>query len=339
MTVNSDRTEAPPASSTRRGGALGTLALLLALAGVGGAGYLYYELIHRAPDDAAARQVAGLAAEVTRLEQRLAQEADRQAAELQALREQQDGVRAGSEAALREALASVARQGPPTTGEWQRAEVQYLLRIANHRLLMERDVPGALTLLMAADALLLELDDFALHAVRAELTDEIAALQAVQGVDLQGLFLRVESIKHEAARLPLRAPVFTGEHAPAMEQPADATVWQAAARQLGEYVRVRRLDAASQPLLAPHEAVYLELNLRLMLERAQLAALRGEQLVFERSLSTAQGWIRKYMDPEQEPTRRLLDELDALREVELQQSLPDISGSLNALRDVLRNPT
>jgi uroporphyrin-III C-methyltransferase len=343
MTVDSDKTEAEPptpAPTPRRGGGgvLAALALLLALAGLGGAGYLYFELVHRAPDDAAARQVANLAAEVSRLEQRLALEADRQAAELQALREHQEAVRAGSEAALREALASIARQAPPTAGEWRRAEIQYLLRIANHRLLMERDVPGALGLLQAADALLVELDDFALHPVRAELADEIAALQAVQGADLQGLFLRLETIKNEIVQLPLRAPAFAPAATPAAE-PADGTLWQAAARQLGDYVRVRRLDAGSQPLLAPEEAAHLELNLRLMLERAQLAAVRGEQLVFEGSLATADGWVRKHMDLEQEPVPRLLGELDALRRVELQQPLPDISGSLNTLRDVLRNPT
>jgi len=336
MSVDADKVEA----SSRRGGgrALGILALLLALLGLAGAGYLYYELIHRGVDDPTVRQTESLAAEVTRLQQQLALEADRHAAELQALRERQEAIRVGSEAALREVVASMARQAPLTAGEWHRAEIQYLLRIANHRLLMERDVSGALGLLQAADALLLELDDFALHPVRAALADEIAALQAVQGTDLQGLFLRVEAVKNDVGQLPFRAPAFE----PAAPQPAaderTVAIWEAAARQLGEFVRLRRLDAASQPLLAPDEAAYLELNLRLMLERAQLAAVRGEPLVFERSLAAAGGWIRQHMDVEQESVRRVLDELETLRAIELERPLPDISGSLNALRDVLRNP-
>ena len=70
-----------------------------------------------------------------------------------------------------------------------------MLRIANHRVLMEQDANGALTLLLAADQILAELDDFALHAVRARLADEVIALRSVPRDDLQGIYLRVEAMK------------------------------------------------------------------------------------------------------------------------------------------------
>ena len=57
-------------------------------------------------------------------------------------------------------LAEAVNQGPPSEREWKLAEVEYLLRIANHRILMERDVVAARDLLSAADAVLNDLDDF-----------------------------------------------------------------------------------------------------------------------------------------------------------------------------------
>lgn len=339
--------ESAAAPARPRGGRLlGTLALLLALAAVGGAGYIYYELIYLegTAEEATAERIAALQAELAAVDTRFERLAARQEAArseaLAELRQTQAAARQATEAALREALADVARAAPPDTGEWRRAEVRYLLRIANHRLLMERDVAGALRLLRAADAVLAEIDDFTLHEVRARLSDEIAALEGVSRTDLQGLFLRLESAKQELDALPLRKPRFTRDAAP--REPASAEgeaaasgPWAALRRQLSGLVRVRELDGAVKPLLAPEEGVYLELNLRLMLERAQLAAVRGEQLLFEESLATAIDWIDEYLNVAEPPVRRLRRELTELAGTDLERPLPDISGSLQALQDAL----
>jgi uroporphyrin-3 C-methyltransferase len=270
------------------------------------------------------------------LGRQLEEQAERQQSALEAFRQGLREERAQSDRALRESLAEVARQAPPATSEWQQAEVQYLLRIANHRLLMERDVEGSLRLLRAADGVLAQLDDFSLHEVRARLADEIANLQAVEGTDLQGLFLRLEAAKHDLDRLPLREPSYRREPEPAA--PPAAGLWAEIWQQVSGFVRIRRLDSGFKPLLAPEEGVYLELNLRLMLERGQLAALRREQMVYEQSLDTAIDWINDYLNVDERPVRTMLEELRALRQINLEQPLPDISGSLNALQQVLRNP-
>ena len=101
-------------------------------------------------------------------------------------------------------------------------------------------------------------------------------------------------------------------------------------------LQVRRFDGATKPLLAPEEAVYLELNLRLMLERSQLAALRRQQLVYEQSLASAQDWLREYLDEQDPVVEELVKEVDELLTVQLDQALPDVSGSLAALLAVRR---
>lgn len=322
-----------------RGGRLiSSLALLVALGALAGAGWLYYELIHQRDVRTVTGELAALRTELDEVDQRFVELAERQQAALEAFRERQQQALAATERALRQSLNEVSRQAPPSTAEWRRAEAQYLLRIANHRLLMEHDLEGALRLLRTADAVIADLDDFGLHEVRARLADEIAALESVSGTDVQGLFLRLEAVKGELDRLPLRLPEYL-QREPEPAEPPPGDFWSSLQRRLAGMVSLRRLDAEVKPLLAPEEAVYLELNLRLQLERAQLAAVRREQAIYEESLATALEWIERYLDTSRRPVQRMLNELEALRQVELDRPLPDISGSLNALQAALRNPS
>ena len=217
--------------------------------------------------------------------------------------------------------------------DWQLAEERYLLRMANHRLLLERDAAGAAVLLRGADDVLAAIDDFALHEVRARIAEETLALESLPVLDAEGLFLQIEAIKRDLGRLPLRLP----ELQPADVRPVEPTgIWAMLRAELAGLVRFRHFDGAVRPLLAPEEAVYLELNLRLMLERAQLAGLRREQAIYEQSIATASDWIERYLDLEAPDVRRLRDGLRALEGVSLAAPLPDISGSLNALNAVAR---
>ncbi|HEY5645087.1 MAG TPA: uroporphyrinogen-III C-methyltransferase [Pseudomonadales bacterium] len=314
-----------------RGRFLGFLGLLAGLAGLGAAGYLYYLLIYLQPETRVDSRIDGLADQLAGTT-RAVEELERTQA--RALGDLADQERRAREALTKQVLESVntlATQAPPSTREWKIAELAYLLRIANHRVLMERDAQGALTLLQAADAILQELDDFALFQVRAQLADEIQALENVEAGELQGVFLRIEALKTEIGRARVKLPHF--EEAPAAAAPEEPGLWAALLDQIGRYLRFRRFEGEGvRPLLAPEEAAYLELNLRLMLEQAQLAALRAETTVYQQSLQTAASWIATYLDKDDPAVARSLDEIEALSIVVLDEPLPDISGSLNALR-------
>ena len=93
---------------------------------------------------------------------------------------------------------------------------------------------------------------------------------------------------------------------------------------------------STKPLLAPDEEIYLELNLRLMLERAQLAALRREQIVYEQSLTAAADWLEEYLDTGEASVLRSISELSTLASINLNQELPDIAGSLTTLQAARR---
>ena len=216
--------------------------------------------------------------------------------------------------------------------------MEYLLTIANHRLLMQRDAAGALELLALSDQVLADLDDFRFHEVRALLAAEQLALRTFEHPDIQGVFLRLESVKGSLGNLPIRLPDYTAEDADVPAETAeDASMVDAFSPPLGRPRPVpppRR--RGHSPVLAPAEAEYLEQHLRLALERAQLAVLRGDQDIFETSLRAAAHWLHRFVDPDRSAVVETLAELDELQGIDLDVQPPDISGSLARLRELRR---
>ena len=318
-----------------RGRFLATLSFFTALTALAGAGYVYYELLYVEPLDVLRNRVGILEVALPRLTGDLD---DLQQAQIESLEmlvaEQRDSL-ADARQSMISALSEVSNQAPPAPREWKLAEVEYLLRIANHRVLMERDVDAALNLLGAADDILLELDDFALYEVRAGLAEEILALSRVRGNDVQGIYLRLEAVKGRLVDLPEDLPEYL-DRQPAEESEQTMSLWEALRAELSSYLRLRRFDGATKPLLAPEESVYLELNLRLMLERAQLATLRRQQVVYVQSLTAARDWLGEFLDPENLDVQQIVGELDLLLAVRLDRQLPDVSGSLASLLNVRR---
>ena len=331
--------------SARRGRGLAAFALLLALAAGGTAGYAVWRIEFANPTE------ARLTSEATRLQRAIGQAraaASDALAEhhatladaLEAHRQSLDEVRGE----LAEALVARRHDEPPDARDWKLAEAEYLLRIANGRLLMERDVAAARQLLAAADALLMELDDFALHEVRAVLAAEQLALAQTSPADGQTEFLRLEAVKDALAGLPTKTPASFKAAPQTTESAADAqghapapTVWRQLSDRFASLFEYRtRASIPPRPLLRPNEALYLELNLRLALERAQLGALRGDATLYATSLASAQSWLTEYVDLEDSAAQAVAAALTPRMDIEA--PLPDISRSLALLRAVTRTP-
>ncbi|MDE0190998.1 MAG: uroporphyrinogen-III C-methyltransferase [Gammaproteobacteria bacterium] len=338
----------PPSPATapskpRTGRILATFALLLSLLAIGGSGYLVYTAWLTDPD---ARLEAAIGAyqgdladyqratteEVTALREELAGFAEVLAEQRQALTE--------ARAAVTDVVAENVASAPPAPREWRLAEVEYLLTVANHRLLMQDDANGALRLLALSDGVLAGLDDYRFHEVRALLAEEQLSLKTFAYADTQGVFLRLEAVKELLDRLPLRLPEYTSDDADdvSAQTSQDVSLLDAFLDRLGGLVRFRRHDGeAIRPLLAPEQAEYLEQHLRLALERAQLAVLRRDQEIFEISLRAARTWLHRFLDPSRTAVAQAMGELDELRSIDLAVPPPDISRSLERFRELRRN--
>lgn len=261
-------------------------------------------------------------------------------------------------ASQRELIATQQRQidhnarelleaGNRTRTDWLLAEAEYLLRIANQRLMIEKDIRGAMSALEAADEVLTESDDIGVYPVRQQLAREILALKGLAGVDRTGLYLKLEaaidSIHQltDQALISENAPGFVvnaaqGESAGTGEEPgAVAQAWNKVKATLMQVVVVRRMDEPVKPLLSPDQSAYARLNLQLMLEEAEMAVLRGNQPLYERALTKARTTIDDWYNASNPRVTALSETLAELAGKNVDPELPDISQSLDLLKERL----
>ncbi|SHM70294.1 uroporphyrinogen-III C-methyltransferase [Halomonas cupida] len=231
-------------------------------------------------------------------------------------------------------LAELSKEQSADSRDWLHAEAAYLLRLANQRLQLERDVEGAAALLRTADNRLREADNPALVPVRRAIAEELAALQGVPRIDRTGLYLALNAEQEQIAGLPLAQDI--------EELTADTTIaeapsgpWQEQLSKIGselkDLVVVRHHDQALEALITPEQESYLRQSLRLVIEQAQVALLKEEQDLYEASLDKAIKLLEGYYDLDDSGVQAVITSLTELKGESIHPELPDISASQQAL--------
>jgi uroporphyrin-3 C-methyltransferase len=239
-----------------------------------------------------------------------------------------------------EQQAELNRYSANDRDSWLLAEAQYLLRLANQRLIMAGDVVAAQALLGSADTILLELDDVRLHEVRAAVASDLAAVRAVPRVDVEGVYLRLAALVEQAGKLV----IFQLPEQEVGPQQLPADNWQGRLRQgyqaaldkLSNYIIIRRRDVPMQALMDPQWEGLVRQNLRMLLEQAQVSLLSGNEILYRESLERAQHWVGEFFESDEAAARAMSREITALTDVDVATHLPDISRSVQALDAVMK---
>ncbi|MBE0490031.1 MAG: uroporphyrinogen-III C-methyltransferase [Halomonas sp.] len=287
--------------------------------------------------EAASGQFAS-AADLAGLENRLDQgESERDAAldgAIEALQGEFADYRGEVNQTLDRVLDELSSEQETDERDWLHAEAAYLLRLANQRLQLERDVQGAAALLRTADDRLREADNPALVPIRREIASELAALDAVPRVDRTGLWLSLNAQQQQIASQPLSQEIEEITVRSGMEE-APTGNWQQQLSRFGqelkELVTIRYHDAELEALITPEQESYLRQSVRLVLEQSQLALLKEEQALFEASLDKALTLIEGYYDTSASGVQSVVASLRELKAQAIRPELPDISGSQQAL--------
>ncbi len=274
----------------------------------------------------------------SRLESQIGDDNQQRQQAMQALRNDFQQYREEMNATLDKVLKQLASKQQTDTSEWRLAEVEYLLRLANQRLQLERDVEGAMSLLQTADQRLAQIDNPALTPVRRAIQSEIAALESVAQVDRTGLYLELMAQQEQLAKLPLQQDI-QQQAAEAGDTSPMQGGWQQQLSRFGqelkELVVVRKHDQALEALMTPKQESYLRQNVRLQLEQAQLALLQSNAKLYNASLEKARTLIKRYYDTDNQGVANSLERLAKLADKDVRPELPDISASLQQLRDFM----
>lgn len=243
----------------------------------------------------------------------------------------------GDQVSMLAALVGRSEQG------WSLAEVEYLLRIANQRLQLQRDVKTARLALQAADARLQELADPQFLKVREQLAKELASLQTVTHVDSDGVSARLGVLMALVDELTVEGSKYQPPVETETEQSVDtltAQDWRELPALLWSVVsdlfRIREHDKPVSPMLPPEREYFLRENLRLQLSAARLALLRDDNVQYQAALSTARHWLDEYFSASDAQVKEMQAQLERLSAVDVTPTLPDVSASLRLLRQRLK---
>jgi len=229
---------------------------------------------------------------------------------------------------------------------WAMTDVEHLLLLANEQTQLEQSPAKAILSLRTADQRLVAMNDPALKTVRDTIAKEISALEQTPAVDVSGTASQLTKLANSVATLPFpwdKAPTVAVE-----ESTTPVTVAKDVANGAWDAVRglaqaawdrmrglalTRESGKVSPPLFAPDQAYFLQQNLRLQLESARLALLRGEATTYSAAIANAQEWTKQYFNNDAPATQSFVTDLGKLATVNLAVTLPDVSGSLHTLRD------
>ncbi|MDJ0806241.1 MAG: uroporphyrinogen-III C-methyltransferase [Gammaproteobacteria bacterium] len=234
------------------------------------------------------------------------------------------------------------RQGGGDKQQWQIAEAEYLMRVANHRLSLMHDPLTALQALAAADERLRDTQDPGWHPVRQQLSREMASLQAVPQVDKEALTAQLATLAEQVEQLPLRderVALQAIQKADVVQGPtaSDRTfdlqrIWQDFWEGFKSMMVIRHHAQPITAMLSPEQGYFLRQNLRLKLEGASVALIGRNGAFYRDSLESSAVWVERYFATDSPQVKSFRRQLTEMLEQEVAPGLPVISASLRALQ-------
>ena len=248
-------------------------------------------------------------------------------------------------ATLRTSLDKLGYEIGSSVDDWVLEETHQLLLLAGQRLSLSTDVALARRALEIADQKLSLIQATDVLTVRRQLAVEIASLDAVPKLDLNGIVLKLSAMANQVNTLPLKGDLDQpewGRSASETEEPTESGSLQMVGRvlldDLGKLVRIRKVDQTRAPKLEDAQRFLAYEKLRLQLVAAQLAVLRQRPDLYQDSLKQARAGLSDYFAPD-DRVDGFAASLESLMARQLVVDLPDVSGSMILLRQVIEKRT
>ncbi len=223
-----------------------------------------------------------------------------------------------------------------TRGDWLLADADYLLSVANQRLLLMGDVNTTREALEAADQRLRESGDAGAFKVREQLAKEIIAVKNVNVADVVGIYATLQVLADEIDKLSLLLPYSGKEIATQKNESKKPIKIENASdliEQLETVVTVRHTNQPIKEILTPEQAQFIREQLRVKLEMIKVAIVQQNDALYQVSLNDTKKWITQNFAKDKEHTR-FISEIDKLIAIKIRADFPDISLSLKMLRDI-----
>jgi uroporphyrin-3 C-methyltransferase len=218
--------------------------------------------------------------------------------------------------------------------DWQLAEVEYLMRVAQHKLILQDDFEGAAITLQAASDRIGLTGDPGLLPVRVMISEEIAELKTRKRADLVGMTLILAQLGRQVRVLEpgFAIRVDTTESAPAEVEASQGWLERFTAF-IDSLVKVR--NEATRPSEIEANSVDVGASLEDNLKLARWAVLERDASQYQLLLEQSLRLFREFYDLDNAANHDFMTQLQDLQKLVLKPEKPNINGSLRELQRIL----
>ena len=230
-------------------------------------------------------------------------------------------------------------------GAWRRTEAAFNIRLASQRLRFAGDVPGALSLLTQADVLLKGDSSDDVSAIRSAIAFDRTQLKAAEQLDMMGLMGRLSALDRQIQMLDLTAfdssvggvgsdaSPNSDTDASSSELTSSLTLWEQALDTLASYFVVTEVESSEQKPRTSDWLRFAVLSTRLNIEQARVALLMKDSASFADSLARGSALLAELTSSNDDPLLSTIKkELADLSAISLRLELPTLE-SLKLIND------
>ncbi|MCP4075991.1 MAG: hypothetical protein GY744_07395 [Gammaproteobacteria bacterium] len=221
---------------------------------------------------------------------------------------------------------------------WKLAEVEYLMLVAQHKLVLENDFEGSAKTLKAASDRIAELADPGLLPVRVQINEEIVQLKSRARPDLVGMTLllsrltrQISSLKPgyqtQAKKAETTAPdkVATDPNLPLQQKVMDF---------MTSLVTIKSSQPETKKSTAATVIIDVTEKLEDYLKLTRWSVLERDAFQYKKLMAQNVNLFKEYYDLTKAANADFYESLLALQKSQIKPELPDISGSLLLLKQV-----
>jgi len=249
----------------------------------------------------------------------------------------------GVELATEETLAHVNR----SQLGWGLKETEHVLRMANHRLRIERDVPGTITALKAASARLHELKDPRLLPVRESVSKQVGKLKNFPYPDWVGINLQIDNILSGLKQNVIKNAKDQREELASKETETKTKTETTGAQQksgwgklvdgvkstINDSIKVTREDQKLKMFITEQESQHAYEFLRAKLLGAKYAVASRDDDAYHQELEAALAWLES--TDTLDGKKQIIGDLSDLNDINLEPELPDITAANTLLVETM----
>lgn len=255
--------------------------------------------------------------------------------------EKQAQAHKGVELATEETLAHVNR----SQLGWGLKETEHVLRMANHRLRIERDVSGTIAALKAASARLHELKDPRLLPVRESVSKQVGKLKNFPYPDWVGISLQLDNILAGLKQTVIKNAKQQQEKSSMEEEPKAAeesspknsSGWgklvDGVKNSINDSIKVTREDQKLKMFISEQENQQAYEFLRAKLLGAKYAVASRDDDAYHQELEAALAWLES--TDTLQSKKEMIGDLSELNDINLEPELPDITEANTLLVETM----